>query len=219
MTKNMKAVETIHETSSRGGNRRELILEAFHACIIQKGYAKTTLRDVAKTAGMSASHLLYYFSGKNAILEYYFNVVSRRIMIRIDSFRNDSAARQVDLLADLFFAGKGISNSETGFMLECFGVAVHDKQLHAAKATLDRFCKDYLEELFLKTGCSPAGARDRAEVTYALLIGLRTAAYFDERLELIQARRLFHAGVLEQANFGQKDAPHAATRSVAKEPQ
>ena len=219
MAKNMKAAETVHENGSRGGHRRELILEAFHACIIKKGYAKTTLRDVAKAAGMTASHLLYYFSGKNAILEYYFNVVSQRIMMRIDSFRNDSPARQVDLLADLFFAGKGITNSETGFMLECFGVAVHDRQLHAEKATLDRFCKDYLEELFRKTGCSQDGARDCTEVTYALLIGLRTAAYFDERLELIQARRLFHAGVLDQADFGPAVNTCNVTSRSAKEPQ
>jgi len=201
MNKNTKAAETAQLPGSRGGNRRELILEALHDCILQKGYSKTTLRDVARTAGMSASHLLYYFPGKDAILEYYFNVVSQTIMKRIDSYRLESPVRQVDLLADLFFAGKGITNSETGFMLECFGVAVHDKQLHAEKAALDRFCKDYLAGLFTKVSCSRADAMDHAEVAYALLIGLRTAAYFDERLELVQARRLFHAGVLGLADF------------------
>ena len=201
MARNAKAADTIPLAGGRGGNRREHILEAFHDCIIEKGYSKTTLRDVARTAGMTASHLLYYFSGKDAILEHYFDVVSKRIMKRIDSFRNDSPLRQAELLADLFFAGKGISNSETGFMLECFGVAVHDKQLHDEKAALDRFCKDYLRELFIKTSCSPSQARDNAEIAYAMLIGLRTAAYFDDRLELEQARRLFRAGLLDQADF------------------
>ncbi len=205
MTKYTKSAEAIQGVGSRGGNRRELILEAFHDCIIKKGYAKTTLRDVAKAAGMTASHLLYYFSGKDAILEHYFNVVSQRIRKRIESFVSESPARQVGLLADLFFAGKGITNSETGFMLECFGVAVHDRQLHAEKAALDRFCKDYLEGLFLKTSCNRTYARDQAEVAYALLIGLRTAAYFDERLELVDARRLFHVTVLDQADFGPLD--------------
>lgn len=205
MTKYTRVAEANSIAGSRGGNRRELILEAFHDCIIKKGYSKTTLRDVARTAGMTASHLLYYFSGKDAILKHYFNVVSQRIMKRIDSFRNDVPVRQVDLLADLFFAGKGITNSETGFMLECFGVAVHDRHLHAEKSTLDRFCKDYLKELFLKTSCSLIEASDRAEVAYALLIGLRTAAYFDDCLELLQARRLFHASVLDQADFGRAD--------------
>jgi AcrR family transcriptional regulator len=51
--------------SSRGVKRRARILAAFHDCIISKGYAKSTLRDVAREAGMTASHLLYYFSGKD----------------------------------------------------------------------------------------------------------------------------------------------------------
>jgi AcrR family transcriptional regulator len=195
----MTEEETTALSGSRGGTRRKLILDSFHDCIISKGYSKTTLRDVANAAGMSASHLLYYFSGKNAILEHYFAVVSERIKERIDNFRGDTLEHQIDLLADLFFAGKGISNSETGFMLECFGVAVHDEQLHNEKAELDRYCKSYLEELFLKTKATKKESRDNAELAYALLIGLRTAAYFDDRLELIQARRLFHVGTLNLA--------------------
>ncbi len=201
MTKITKNQVAAKPAESRGDSRRERILVALHDCILDKGYSKTTLREVAQTAGMTASHLLYYFSGKDAILEHYFEVVSARIMGRIDSFRQESPAKQVELLADLFFAGKGITNSETGFMLECFGVAVHDKQLHAEKAALDCYCKDYLEDLFLTASCDEAGARDCAEVAYALLIGLRTAAYFDDQLELLDARRLFHSSVLGQANF------------------
>ena len=201
MTKSAKNQVASRPTESRGDSRRERILVALHDCILDKGYSKTTLREVAQSAGMTASHLLYYFSGKDAILEHYFEVVSARITNRIDSFREESPARQVELLADLFFAGKGITNSETGFMLECFGAAVHDEQLHAEKAALDHHCKDYLEELFLEASCDEAGARDCAEVAYALLIGLRTAAYFDDQLELSDARRLFHTSVLRQADF------------------
>jgi AcrR family transcriptional regulator len=200
----MSTEKTIPITGSRGGKRRKLILNAFHDCIIKQGYSKTTLRDVAKSAGMSASHLLYYFPGKDAILEHYFEDVSKRIMEKIDSFRDQPLSQQVHLVADLFFAGKGISNSETGFMLECFGVAVHDKELHNEKADLDRFCKSYMEELFTQTGCSKKAARDCAELNYALLIGLRTAAYFDDDLGLDEARRLFHVGTLNLVDFGMK---------------
>lgn len=212
VNKHMKTQEAIDEAGSRSGNRREVILEALHDCIIEKGYSKTTLRDVARAAGMTASHLLYYFSGKDAILEHYFNLVAQRIIKRIDMFRNDDPQNQVDQLADLFFAGKGITNSETGFMLECFGVAVHDKQLHSEKAALDRFCKNYLEELFIKASGIQTGVRDKAEITYALLIGLRTAAYFDDRLELKEARRLFHSGLLDLAGLKLKPSLGKETR-------
>ena len=190
---------------SRGDKRRRRILDGFHDCIIKKGYAKTTLRDVAKAASMSASHLLYYFSGKDAILQHYFDAVSQRIMQRIDSFRGEEPSRQFELLADLFFAGRGITDSETGFMLECFGVAVHDPQLHREKAELDRYCKDYLQELFAKLPSARDDAPDHAENAYALLIGLRTAAFFDQRLSLSNARRLFREGVMRQAGLLPRD--------------
>ena len=190
---------------SRGDKRRVQILSAFHDCIISKGYAKTTLRDVAQTAGMSASHLLYYFSGKDTLLEHYFDNVAQAIVERIESFRTEAAERQFELLADLFFAGKGITRDEIGFMLECFGVAVHDKQLHRDKTELDRFCKSYLQELFKQSPCGSSRARAYAEISYAMLIGLRTAAYFDERLGLPRARRLFNEEMLNLAGFQQRD--------------
>ena len=190
---------------SRGDKRRVQILSAFHDCIISKGYAKTTLRDVAQTAGMSASHLLYYFSGKDTLLEHYFDNVAQAIVERVESFRTEAAERQFELLADLFFAGKGITREEIGFMLECFGVAVHDKQLHRDKTELDRFCKSYLQELFTQSPCGSSRARAYAEISYAMLIGLRTAAYFDERLGLPRARRLFNEEMLNLAGFQQRD--------------
>ena len=199
MSKQNQAEAIEPKEDSRSDRRREKILDAFHDCIIAKGYSQMTLRDISEAAGMSASHVLYYFSGKDAILVHYFNSVAQRIRKRIDSFRNKSPAEQVDLLAGLFFAGKGISKSETGFMLECFGVAVHDRHLHTEKADLDRFCKDYLENLFSQVPSTKARARDHAEVAYAMLIGMRTAAFFDEDLSLAHARHLFYQSVLSQA--------------------
>ena len=121
----------------------------------------------------------------------------------MEGFRSESAERRIRLLVDLFFAGKGITMSEIGFMLECFGVAVHDKQLHSEKTALDRFCKAYLEELFMESPCGAERARDSAEIAYATLIGLRTAVYFDQRIGLPRARRLFHASIENLAQTGQ----------------
>ena len=123
MASDNNSEQGINLPGTRGGKRRALILSAFHDCIISKGYAKTTLRDVAQAADMSASHLLYYFPGKDIMLEHYFENVAERIVERIETFQDELPEKQIDLLADLFFAGKGITRSEIGFMLECFGVA------------------------------------------------------------------------------------------------
>jgi hypothetical protein len=68
---------------------------------------------------------------------------------------------------------------------------------------LDRFCKTYLEELFVESPCGASKARDSAEVAYAMLIGLRTAVYFDERIDLPRARSLFHTSIMNLADAGQ----------------
>ncbi len=174
----------------RGAGRRRRILSALHDCIIEQGYARTTLADIARKADMSPSHLLYYFDGKEAVLSEYFQRVANRIVARMQAFLGEPPAHQIELLTDLFFAGKGISRFEIGFMLECFGVAVHDAVLHSEKTELDRVCKGCLRELF-RAAPSRGRARDCAEIGYALLIGLRTAAFFDSDLDLQKARDLF----------------------------
>ena len=184
----------------RSGDRRGRILRALHDCVIEKGYAKTTLADVARVAGMSSSHLLYYFRGKDAVLECYFEEMAGRLLERIDSFRAETRERQIDLLAELFFAGKAMSTSEIGFMLECFGAAVHDQKLHQEKSDLDREFKKYLTELFSEPLGGPAQAGNTAEIAYSILIGLLTLAYFDERLGLPKARSLFRAEMLRLAS-------------------
>jgi len=186
---------------SQGGKRRQLIFISFHDCIIKKGYAKTTLRDVAKGADMTASHLLYYFSGKDTILEQYFKKVSQTIIERIEGFSCEDVQCQINSLTDLFFTGKGIIRSEIGFMLECFGVAVHDKTLRRHKRKLDRYCKTYLTELFRQSPSGPDTAEDYAEIGYSLLIGLRTAAYFDKCLKLSRAQGLFRDNLSSMAGL------------------
>jgi AcrR family transcriptional regulator len=187
-------------TPLRGDKRRKSILKALHDCVIERGYAQTTLADVARRSGMSPSHLLYYFDGTDAILAQYFSIVGRRIMDKLDGFRREPPERQINLLADLFFAGTGIHKSEIGFMLECFGAAVHDKRLRSEKTAIDRFCKEYLQQLFEQLPGGPANPSNSAEIAYAMLVGLRTDAYFDERLGPGHARGLFHAAMLDIAN-------------------
>jgi AcrR family transcriptional regulator len=192
----------------RGGKRRRAIFRALHDCVIAQGYAKTTLADVARAAGMSPSHLLYYFPGKDAILEQYFADVARRIVERMRGFEAEEPERRIDLLAELFFGGQKVTKLEVGFMLECFGAAVHDKRLNREKSRLDRFCKSYLQRLFEQLSHGRARARDCAEVSYAMLVGLRTAAYFDARLSAEQARALFHGEVRNLAQLERRGPTH-----------
>jgi AcrR family transcriptional regulator len=189
MNAKVQAVRAIKRRPSE--QRRTMIFSGLRDCIIDQGYATTTLADVARAAGMSPSHLLYYFSDKADILSQYFASVAKRIAMRLDEFRSHEPALRIDMLAHLFFSGKGLSKSEIGFMLECFGAAVHAPGLKQQKADLDRLCKSYLQELFEVLRKDAEGSANSAEAAYALLVGLRTAVYFDENLNVDQAQEIF----------------------------
>lgn len=200
---------------TRGEQRRKRIFRSLHDCILKKGYSKTTLAEIAESASMSPSHLLYYFKGKDAILEDYFQNVALQILDRMESFSEHSPEVQINELAQLFFAGAGITKSEIGFMLECFGVAVNDKVLRKEKAELDVKCKSHLTELFDNSpGQFISSAGDCAEVSYAMLIGLRSAVYFDDNLELADARRLFKTTMSSLAGISGVSASRGAVKSA-----
>jgi AcrR family transcriptional regulator len=177
---------------SRGDQRRRRIFKSLHDCILAQGYVKTTLADVASGADMSASHLLYYFKGKEAILEQYFENVSIRFLEKIDEFSTLEPRQQIQSLADFWFKGEASTVQEIGFMLECFGAAVNDDVLRVTKEEFDERCKEYLRQIFDK---SPSvfmdSSKDSAEISYGLMIGLRSAVYFDSDVDLADAHRLF----------------------------
>jgi AcrR family transcriptional regulator len=50
------------------GNR-EALLEGAKRCLLEKGYAKTTARDVAEAAGVSLAAIGYHYGSKESLLE------------------------------------------------------------------------------------------------------------------------------------------------------
>lgn len=49
------------------GNR-EALLQAAKSCLLEKGYLRTTARDIASSAGVSLAAIGYHFSSKEALL-------------------------------------------------------------------------------------------------------------------------------------------------------
>ena len=50
------------------GNREDL-LEGAKRCLLEKGYAKTTARDIAEAAGVSLAAIGYHYGSKESLLE------------------------------------------------------------------------------------------------------------------------------------------------------
>ena len=87
-------------------------------------------------------------------------------------------------------------------MLECFGAAVNDDVLKVTKAEFDARCKTYLVRIF---DASPSvflqSSKDAAEIAYSLMIGLRSAVYFDDDIDLEDAHRLFLGSMLRMGGL------------------
>lgn len=171
--------------------RRERIVAALCERMLARGFAATSLAEVARAAHMTPSHLLYYFKDKEEVLNSCFESVTAQIMEGLAALDRLAPAERLDGVADFFFGGKLLEKNDLGITLEFFGLAVHDKSLHATKAQFDRIVKGWLAHLFAACGCRPGSTpEDAAESAYATIVGLSTSSFFDERLGLPRARAL-----------------------------
>ncbi|MEM8491844.1 MAG: TetR/AcrR family transcriptional regulator [Pseudomonadota bacterium] len=186
----------------RNAQRRRVIFRALHDCIIEHGYSKTTLAHIARKAEMSASHLLYYFQGKEHMLEEYFATVAQWFLLQIERIAKQPTEEQIELWAQLWFGEGEDAYNDIGFMLECFGEAVHDGVMRKTKGDFDRQCKEFLKPLFpldpnaphdIPQGSKarPSSSEEAAEVAYSLLIGLRSSVYFSDGMSASSAARYF----------------------------
>jgi AcrR family transcriptional regulator len=68
---------------------RDRILEAAATLFVGNGYAETSLRDIAATAGMKAGSVYYHFASKDEIIEQ----VLREGMLAMERAFDDASAR------------------------------------------------------------------------------------------------------------------------------
>ena len=87
--------------ATQKNNRKMNVFRSLHDRIIEKGYAGTTLEDIARGANMTPSHLLYYFNGKEDVLEQYFQFVSERFLDRVQDLLNHPPSNQLKEFTDL----------------------------------------------------------------------------------------------------------------------
>lgn len=210
----IRAARLAASLASAGLNARQAaIVEALDRCMQEKGYAHTSLNDLAAAAGMSPSHLLYYFSGKEEVLEVYFRAAEATVLADVTAHAGDAPEDRIDHLAGFFFGGWLKNRHELGNVLELFGQAVRRRPLRVVKSRFDRRMKAYLVDLFSKTPrLIGHSAEDGAESAFALFIGLIATTYFDERLNLARARSLCREGLRRLAGLPARRAKSKRAR-------
>jgi AcrR family transcriptional regulator len=185
-----------------GGGRREVIVGALRRCMIEKGYAETSLTDLAKASGMSVSHLLYYFPSKEAALLELTDEILDQVLSDVTSHRDDTPEERIHVLVDNLFIGRAIKEGEFGLVLELTSLAGHRPAVREKLTAYSREMIGYLEDLFAQTPRQPGlSPLDAAEIAGALWMGFFNNVEFDERLDDKLARRLFRRTLLSLANL------------------
>jgi AcrR family transcriptional regulator len=158
----------------------------------RKGYAATSLSDLAKEAGLSVSHLLYFFSSKQAVLHELHGGIQRSMLSDVMSHRDDTPEERCHALADYFFAGHVIEDSDLALVFDLLAQTPHIPDLRATNREFQTAMTEYLADLFGQTpraaGLNP---EDAAFLAAAIWHGLLAMSYFDERLNRSYATRLF----------------------------
>ena len=84
----------------------------------------------------------------------------------------------------------------------CSKTKVNDDVLKVTKADFDTRCKAYLANIFDDCpGIFMSSSKDAAEIVYGLMIGLRSAVYFDSDIDLEDAHRLFLGSTLRMGGL------------------
>lgn len=187
---------------ARNDQRRARIVEALRKCMLERGYAGTSLVDIARAAGMTPSHLLYYYKGKDAILQAYWQDTSESLLARLREIEPEPLERRIDLLTEVMLSGEKATQADLGLFLEFCGLAVHQKELYEIKCQFDREFKRWMARQFDDAPRKLAPyTKIAAETAYSLLMGLCTSAYFDERLGFERARALLRHTLRQLAGY------------------
>src|SRR3981189_2825593 len=99
-------------------NRRKTIVAALRKCMLTRGYAETRLTDLARAAGISVSHFLYYFESKEQVLEEVCDGIVEQTLTEIAAFRDEPPAERIHVLVDHVFIRSVVARSELGVVLE-----------------------------------------------------------------------------------------------------
>ncbi|MGD0142993.1 MAG: TetR/AcrR family transcriptional regulator [Rhizomicrobium sp.] len=167
--------------SGGGRDRRVVIANALYSCIRDKGYAATTLTDIAVRAAMSPSHIRYYFDGKENILEFYLQAACEEIAREIAAIARRTPAQWLDDFVVYFFASPAMTRDAVAVLVEAFAATIHNPKLARIKIEHDDFIRRTFHEFFRWAGCADgATPADAAQMAMALDIGMKFGAVFQK---------------------------------------
>jgi AcrR family transcriptional regulator len=125
---------------SMADQRRRKIVQAFYKCVVNEGFAKASIRKVAKEAGVLPSTLHHYFKDKNEMISetvaYFTDLISSEFIFQKKQKKNSHNSLTKGL--EYIFSSAMINEGHTGFFIECLAEARHNTKVRDSIAKL--FC-------------------------------------------------------------------------------
>ena len=134
---------------SMAGENRLKIVQAFYRCVVNEGFAKASIRKVAKEAGVLPSALHHYFKDRNEMISetvaYFTNLLSSGFVTQ-----GKKQSKGTDRLSEgleYIFSSAMINSEHTGFFLECMAEARHNPNVRASIAKLFQHFRSVIIDL------------------------------------------------------------------------
>ena len=169
------------------GNR-EALLAGAKQCLIEKGYARTTARDIAAASGVSLAAIGYHFGSKEALMNqaiYEFvgdwSQEVERALGAEGALDAEPLKRFESIMERTIESFSGPARGMWAAQLELLSPMERNEELRSFLARIQRDAADGLAEFFLGTDPAqdPEAARTAGSVLHALLIGVIVKWFMD----------------------------------------
>lgn len=198
----MRASFFTHEPIGKSDDRKGKIALALDECIREKGYAGTSLTDIALKAQMSPSHIRYYFESKEQILEFYLEAICAQLIHDISKIPMKKPQQWVKEFTAYFITNPELNRSTVALMVEIFAVSAHNPKMMKIKTDYDTFIRRTLADFFVWTGTAKGvKPMDAAYRLWVLEGGLKFNSMFQEDFSKAKAGAIFEEEVLRLANL------------------
>ena len=177
------------------GNREDLLAGA-KRCLIEKGYARTTARDIAAASGVSLAAIGYHFGSKEALMnQAIYEFVGEwgeeveRALTAEGALDTEPLKRFESIMGRTIESFGGPARGMWAAQLELMGPMEQNEELRTFLAQVQRVAAGGLAELFL--GIDPAqdpeSARTAGSVLHAMFIGIIVKWFMDPEQALSAA--------------------------------
>jgi len=179
------------------GNR-EALLAGAKRCLIEKGYARTTARDIAAASGVSLAAIGYHFGSKDALMnQAIYEFVGewgdevQRALGAEGALDAEPLKRFESIMGRTIESFSGPARGMWAAQMELLSPMEHNEELRAFLAGVQRDAAGGLAELFLGIDAAqdPEAARTAGSVLHALFIGIIVKWFMDPE-QALSAREL-----------------------------